>query len=232
MVRPNWAIAFLVGVLTLCLGWAQSEVTTRDMNAVNWMEFKAWVPEKIPMVLLPVGTLEAHGVVNNGADNTVPEAMAHELAARLNAMVAPTIPYGVTTSLSAFAGGFQISEAVFKAYSREVIAGLAQAGFLYLVVLNGHGPNFEPLQEACAEVSEATGLKTLVFNWWAVTVDITREVFGSEGGHAGINEQAAVLATNPEYVHPEYYSPELAWWREDGVALYPFPSSIILLPTG
>ena len=31
-------------------------------------------------VLLPTGTLEPHGVVNNGADNTAPTAMAKTIA--------------------------------------------------------------------------------------------------------------------------------------------------------
>ena len=35
------------------------------MNDIGWMEFKTWVPEKIQTVLLPTGTIEAHGVANN-----------------------------------------------------------------------------------------------------------------------------------------------------------------------
>ncbi len=211
---------------------AQDSPPTRDLDAINWIDFQRWVPERVQTVLLPVGTLEAHGVANNGADNTVPEALARDLADRLNAMVAPTIPYGVTTSLSAFPGTFRVDPTVFQTYSREVIRGLGRSGFRNVVVVNGHGPNFELLQEACAQVSEETGLRTLVFNWWALTSDVTQEVYGTEGGHAGVNENAAVLATNPEFVHPEYYDPAQAWWREPGVAAYPYPSSIILYQPG
>ena len=99
MIRILWHAAAL-----LCLAQplaAQESIPTRDMNAVNWMDFGRWVPSRIQTVLLPVGTLEAHGVANNGADNTVPEAIARDLAEPLNAMVAPTVPYGITTSLSA-----------------------------------------------------------------------------------------------------------------------------------
>jgi creatinine amidohydrolase len=211
---------------------AQSEPPFRSLNAINWMDFQKWVPSKIDTVLLPVGTLEAHGVVNNGADNTVPEALAQDLAQRLNAMHAPVIPYGVTTSLSAFPGTFRISVPVFKEYCREVMAGLAGTGFKNIIVINGHGPNFQPLQEAAAEVSEETGVRTLVFNWWSYTADVTKEVYGSDGGHSGVNENAAVLATTPDYVRQELYGAEQAWWRADGVAAYPYPSSIILYQEG
>jgi creatinine amidohydrolase len=40
------------------------------------MEFAEFIPEKITTVLLPTGTLEPHGMINNGADNTAPSAMA------------------------------------------------------------------------------------------------------------------------------------------------------------
>src|SRR4051812_15072704 len=71
-------------------------VSTREMERINWMEFKAVVPSKINTVLLSTGTLEPHGVINNGADNTAPFALAKHISKRVNAMVAPTLPYGIT----------------------------------------------------------------------------------------------------------------------------------------
>ena len=73
----------------------------REMERINWMEFKELVPSKIRTVLLPTGTLEPHGVVNNGADITAPVAMAKTLAPRINAMIAPVVPYGITGSMDA-----------------------------------------------------------------------------------------------------------------------------------
>ncbi|NWG14442.1 MAG: creatininase family protein, partial [Acidobacteria bacterium] len=51
-------------------------VSTRDMERINWMEFKEVVPARIQTVLLPTGTVEAHGVINNGADVMAPVAIA------------------------------------------------------------------------------------------------------------------------------------------------------------
>jgi len=226
-MKIKYWIASIVFIFPATL-YSQHQPATRDMSAINWIDFNRLVPGEIDTVILPVGTLEAHGVVNNGADSTVPDAMARELAERLNAMHAPVIPYGVTTSLTAFVGGLRISPDVFKAYAEEVVAGLAKNGFKNLVVLNGHGPNFQFLEKVCASVSEKTGIRTVVLNWWDLTADITKEVYGQEGGHAGINETAAVQATNPEYVRVENYQKEMAWWRQQGLTAYPYPSSIIL----
>ena len=59
----------------------KTEISTREMDRINWMEFKDFVPSKINTVLLPTGTLEPHGVINNGADNTAPFAMAKTISA-------------------------------------------------------------------------------------------------------------------------------------------------------
>src|ERR671916_855512 len=74
----------------------RAQVRERELERVNWMEFKETVPAKVQTVLLPTGTLEPHGVANNGADITAPVAMARKVAPRVNAMIAPVVPYGIT----------------------------------------------------------------------------------------------------------------------------------------
>ena len=54
--------------------------SSRSMDALNWKEFQQLVPAKVKTVILTVGTLEAHGFINNGADNTVPVAIANAIA--------------------------------------------------------------------------------------------------------------------------------------------------------
>src|SRR6266700_2260537 len=76
------------------------EPSSRLMDDLNWMEFKQLVPGRIKTVLLTVGTLEAHGFINNGADNTAPVGIAQAIAKDVNALIAPHIPYGVTGILA------------------------------------------------------------------------------------------------------------------------------------
>src|SRR5215210_2820702 len=102
---------FLTAVLSICTiaQTTKDIVSTREMDRINWMEFRDVVPSKIDTVLLPTGTLEPHGVINNGADNTAPFEMARDIAGRTNAMIAPTLPYGITGSMEAYPGAFQIT---------------------------------------------------------------------------------------------------------------------------
>src|SRR6476660_494263 len=114
-------------------------VSTREMDRINWMEFKEVVPSRINTVLLPTGTLEPHGVINNGADNTAPTAMANTIARRTNAMIAPTLPYGITGSMEAYPGAFQITESAYRPFVKQILEGLAKNGFRSIIIMNGHG---------------------------------------------------------------------------------------------
>src|SRR5438445_11385225 len=113
----------------------KDEPSTCEMERINWIEFREWVPAKIQTVLLPLGTLEPHGVAPNGTDILVPVAMAREIAPRVNAMVAPAVPYGFTGNLDAYPGSFNIPEDIFRGYVRAVLAVLAKTKFKELSLL-------------------------------------------------------------------------------------------------
>ena len=204
-------------------------VTTREMSDINWMEFKEIVPSKINTVILPTGTLEPHGVINNGADITAPVALARKIAREVNAMIAPIIPYGITGSMDAYPGAFSISEAAYRAYARDVLAGLAKNGFRNIIVINGHGgPQTAVLNQLATEIGQDKRVRTLVVNWWSYASDVTLSVFGEDGGHAGWNETAFVQAIDPKLVHKERYSDDLATPNPapGTYSAYPSPSSI------
>jgi creatinine amidohydrolase len=212
---------------------AQTEkdlVSTREMERINWMEFRDTVPSKINTVILPTGTLEPHGVINNGADITAPFAMAKTIARRTNAMIAPALPYGITGSMEAYPGAFQITESAYRPFVKQVLEGLAKNGFRNIIIMNGHGGGQTAvLQSVAAEVATEKRVRTLVINWWSFASDETKEVFGEDGGHAGNNETAFIQAIDPALVHPGSYKgvemttayPPAGTW-----SAVPFPSSI------
>src|SRR5947208_9653374 len=117
----------------------KSALRTRDMECINWIEFREWVPAKIDTVLLLLCTLEPHGVAPNGTDILAPVAMAREIAQRVNAMIAPVVPYGFTGILDAYPGSFTVPEEPFRNYVHAVLTGLAKNKFKNIILLNGHG---------------------------------------------------------------------------------------------
>ncbi len=209
---------------------------TREMERINWMEFRKWVPDKIRTVLLPLGTLEAHGCIANGTDIIAPVAIARAIAERVQAMIAPVVPYGFTGILDAYPGGFTIPEDVYRAYVRATIVGLARNHFKNIILLNGHGGGQTAILAALAqEVGRETNARILAVNWWSHCSDVVREVYGEDGGHAGNSETAYMLAVDPALVNQERYSGEemaTAIPAPNTWSAYPFPSSILLYTEG
>jgi len=229
------AVLMLAAFQISALAQTRDIVSTREMDRINWMEFKEVIPSRINTVLLPTGTLEPHGVINNGADNTAPTAMAKTIAQRTNAMIAPTLPYGMTGSMEAYPGAFQITEAAYRPFIKQILEGLAKNGFKNIIILNGHGGGQTAvLQSVAAEVATEKKVRTLVINWWSFAADETKEVFGEDGGHAGLNETAFIQAIDPGLVNKERYKDELTTpYPPAGTwAAVPFPSSIGLYQKG
>jgi len=236
MKRIAFAALMIAAFQVFAAAQTKDVVSTREMDRINWMEFKEVVPSKINTVLLRTGTLEPHGVVNNGADNTAPTAMAKTIAERTNAMIAPTLPYGMTGSMEAYPGAFQINESAYRPFVKQILEGLAKNGFKNIIILNGHGGGQTAVLNAvAAEVATEKKVRTLVINWWSFASDETKEVFGEDGGHAGLNETAFIQAIDPTLVHPDKYTgaemttayPSAGTW-----SAVPFPSSIGLYQKG
>jgi creatinine amidohydrolase len=199
----------------------------RRLSRLNWMEMGTLVPRRIHTLLLPVGTLEAHAITSLGTDNEIPARLSEAVAERLNALVAPTIPYGVTAHLGALAGGTHVPAGPFTEYVASVLTTLSHQGFSNIILMNGHGGNTDALREAARDVHERTGTYVAVFSWWTETRAIGEETLGAPGGHAGSDETAAMLAIAPEQVFPERWDPSLAFEHRDSLAAYPVPGSLI-----
>lgn len=213
----------------------QNAPSTRDMERITWIEFREWVPAKIQTVLLPLGTLEPHGVAPNGTDILAPVAIAREIAPRVNAMVAPAIPYGFTGIMDAYPGSFTVPEDAYRGYARAVIVGLAKNKFKNIILLNGHGGGQTAVLSALAqEVGRETETRILVVNWWSYCSDVTLEVFGQDGGHGAENETAYIMAIDPALVRQRDYKPEMATAipPPNTWSAYPFPSTIMLYKEG
>jgi creatinine amidohydrolase len=148
-------LSLALAVLVLSTVSAQTP-RTREIDELNWMEFKELVPQKINTILIPTGTVEAHGVTHNGTDNTIPTAIARRIAPGMNALVAPTLNYGITGSLEAFAGGITITDEAYRAFTRDILRGFARHGMKNLIIVNGHGGNTAALNAVAEEVRAGT----------------------------------------------------------------------------
>jgi creatinine amidohydrolase len=194
---------------------------------MNWAEFGKLVPDKYDTAIIPVGTIEAHGVSPLGTDNLIPDEIARRIAGELNAVIAPTVNYGITSSLLAYPGSVTISPDTFQRYMTDLLVSVADCKFEKIVVINGHGGQIEQLSRAAKATWMAKKIKITVVNWWICCSDISEQIYGRPGGHAATDENAAVQAFRPDLIKADLYSDDMVYRMPDGFTSYPNPGTIL-----
>jgi creatinine amidohydrolase len=204
----------------------------RRINNLNHLEFKQIVDGGVDTVLLPVGTIEAHGITPLGTDVIIPEAMADLIAPQIDALIAPPVPYGITRGLWGHPGTLRVSPEAFKAYLYDILESLARCGLRNLIALNGHGGQTVELKDALFEAGRATGARGLLIEWW-YDIDAIREKHLERiGGHAGADETACVVAVDPSLAKPVLYDEKQVTFFSRSYFAYPVPGSMVIYTDG
>jgi creatinine amidohydrolase len=198
------------------------------LEEMIWQQVQEIVPDKCDLIFLPVGTVEAHGSAAIGTDNIIPRAVADYLGERFGAIVAPCVNYGITRSLYGYAGSLTIKPENFKNYIYDILQSLHDKRFRRVVIINGHGGNNAMLKDAAYDAFFNFGLKIAVLHWWTLCADITQEVYGNPGGHAGQDETGFVMAIDPKYGVKERYDSQLAYTMNAGADIIPVPGSVLI----
>lgn len=160
-----------------------------------------------PLVILPVGALEAHGPhLPLGADQIQAEATAASVAERVDALIAPTVPYGSAPGARRFPGTVSLSLSDLEAHVRGVLSELARSGIRRILVLSGHAErgHMAALREAADEAVRASpGLRVVVLSDYDFVYELRGRDSPATDGHAGLLETSRLLALAPETVGPD-----------------------------
>jgi creatinine amidohydrolase len=160
-----------------------------------------------PLVILPVGALEAHGPhLPLGADQIQAEETAAALAERTNGIVAPTLPYGSAPSARKFPGTVSLSIALLSGHTEGVLSELARSGVRRVLVLSGHGErgHMAALREAADLAMRAhPGLRVVVLCDYEFVYELRGKESPASDGHAGMLETSRVMALAPDTVGAE-----------------------------
>jgi creatinine amidohydrolase len=199
------------------------------INDLTWEQFRDRVPAQCDLAIVPVGTIEAHGAIPLGTDTIIPEALAASLAPKLGALIAPPVAYGVTNSLLPYPGSTTVSSATFTAYLFEATAGLVDAGFRRIVLLNGHGGQTSEVADVVARLWNEKKAYAVAVEWWGFAEELSASIYpGTVPGHAGVEETAMIVAIAPHLVDGARATKVRRFARHAGLRARPFPASIIL----
>ncbi|MFF5176457.1 creatininase family protein [Micromonospora sp. NPDC000316] len=167
----------------------------------------AAVAEAADLAVLPVGAVEWHGPhLPLGTDLLLAEGFAGELAAgSARAVLFPAAPYAACPGQTRpWPGTVALRPEIAVGYLSDVLAGIVEAGFPRLLVVNGHDANLSTVRAAMEWVSGRHLASLLLANWFQlVSPDETGEIFGAlpARGHGGAYETSAVLGFDPATVH-------------------------------
>ena len=157
-----------------------------------------------PIVIVPVGALEAHGPhLPLGADQIQAESTAEALATRVGALIAPTLPYGNCAGTRPFPGTVSLSIGTLSNLVRELLEELARTGFRRVLVLSGHAAqgHMAALCEGADEAVRAVpALRVAVLSDYDFVYELRGKLAPATDGHAGLLETSRVLAMRPETV--------------------------------
>jgi creatinine amidohydrolase len=179
---------------------------------LNWEDLADAEERQELVLLLPVGSTEAHGPhAPLSTDATISLEvclMSAEKMARRNhrAFVLPPLSYAVTECASQFPGTISISPEVDTRLISDLCLSLVGGGFKKICIFNSH---FEPahvqcIYEAVERVKEISGVGVAF-------TDITRkkyssrlvDVFQMGESHADRYETSLVMAIDPSLIHEE-----------------------------
>jgi creatinine amidohydrolase len=164
-----------------------------------------------PVVLLPLGAVEAHGPhLPLDTDTVIAQRLGDEIAVQLadgrkmSSIVAHPVPITAASWAADFPGTISLSAAAARLVLRDAIASLRLSGAGRIALVNLH---FDP--EHVAAVREVVkedrggGLAFPDFTKRAMAQRIGGE-FATGSCHGGLFETSLMLAARPEAVQPAY----------------------------
>ncbi len=203
------------------------------LKHLNSIEVESLLAREAPL-FLPIGTLEAHGRhLPVGTDTLCAEKLSEELSINLDGVVAPSIEYGITNSLAQTAPASFFPEELFESFVSMILQNYINHGFKTIIIMNGHGGNVEPLKRVARKIIRRQPVALSVINWWKLSEKFVKPVFATEvGGHAAVEETAAMLHFYPTMVTPDnYQAGNDDYVADNGIWLYPPPGEVILNQT-
>ena len=154
-----------------------------------------------PLVILPAGSVEQHGPhLPTGTDIFAANVISAAVAERMDGLVLPATPFGVTPMHMPFEGTITFTPDTYMRVVTETCVSTAKHGAKRLLILNWHEGNIPSLAIAAESLHRDHGMSVLTVQ----ACYVAEELYGKTCNgltHGGEIEALAVLAFRPELVH-------------------------------
>ena len=178
-----------------------------EMAYMTQMTVGEAIEQKKP-VIVPTGATEAHGPhMPTDTDTHQAGYIALELAKKINALVAPTVAYGISKTFEFFPGTISLSISTYQLMLFEICSSLIKQGFEHIILLNGNRPsgtaNDQVARNLIDELDKDYDFKVSAVSYWepaSEKIDKMRKSKVGGMGHAGELETSFQLAIRPQFV--------------------------------
>ena len=154
-----------------------------------------------PLVLLPAGSVEQHGPhLPTGTDTFAANVISAAVAERMDGLVLPATPFGVTPMHMPFEGTITFTPDTYMRVVTETCVSTAKHGARRLLILNWHEGNIPSLAIAAEALHREHAMSVVTLQ----ACYVAEELYGKTCNgltHGGEIEALAVLAYRPELVH-------------------------------
>jgi creatinine amidohydrolase len=174
--------------------------TPYALSNLTWPEVGR-ILARDPRLLFPVGALEQHGPhLPLGVNTIIAESLAADLSAELGILLAPTLPYGVTSSeAGTYAGTATLRRKTLHRAVNELLAGWEDHGVSEFILVTAH--RYEPHLDALLMALTAASRTTVVDLY---QIDVSDGLEGPpEAEHGGELETSLMLHLDPSRVRTD-----------------------------
>jgi creatinine amidohydrolase len=181
---------------------AQLQPSQHEVTGLTWDQVKARL-EAGAAAILPIGAgAKQHGLhMPMASDQVFAEHFARLLAAKLDALIWPTLSYGTYPAFTAYAGSISLSGKTFQAVVTEIVDALIGFGASRVLVLDTGLSTIEPVEAAIRTSRKSERVRHLkVFagsRFEETARALKQQPYGS---HADEMETSLMLAIAPELV--------------------------------
>src|SRR5215831_11826088 len=167
-----------------------------QLQLMSWPEVEAYL-RRSRAIILPIGSTEQHGPIGLiGTDAICAETVARGVGETADALVGPTIAFGMAQHHLGFPGSITLRPSTLIQLIKDYVQSLQRHGFERFFFVNGHGGNIATVTAAFSEIyaersldaqSNAPGIRCKLRNWWTGPGigKLSKELFGdAEGSHA------------------------------------------------
>lgn len=181
----------------------------------TWQEIPELVRQQ-PVVVLPVGSVEDHGLhLPLDVDNFLIGSIVEEAARRLDGemLLLPPVPYGFETHHMDFPGTIDIRMENMLNFVLDITRSVAHHGFKRILLADGHGSNMPILDLVARRTILETDALCGAFIWPSLAKETIEQIRESErpGGmaHACELETSLYLYLDPSRVQMDKAKKEI-----------------------